>query len=80
MNCWSFTASSSRASTVTMPPVSALNQSEIVLLIKCSGKPGMFDLKGRYKWDAWSKNKGMSREEAQAKYIAHVEFLKTKYA
>ena len=40
----------------------------------------MFDLKGRYKWDAWSKNKGMSREEAQAKYIAHVEFLKSKYA
>ena len=40
----------------------------------------MFDLKGRYKWDAWTKNKGTSREEAQSKYIAHVEFLKGKYA
>lgn len=43
-------------------------------------KPGIFDLKGRYKWDAWTKNKGMSKEEAQKRYIEHVKQLKAKYA
>jgi len=42
-------------------------------------KPGIFDLKGRYKWDAWSKNKGMSKSDAQSKYIEHVSFLINKY-
>lgn len=37
-------------------------------------------MKGRYKWDAWSKNKGMSKEEAQTKYIELVKILKSKYA
>ncbi|CAO3673487.1 hypothetical protein G6F70_005963 [Rhizopus microsporus] len=35
-----------------------------------------FDLKGRYKWDAWTKLKGMSQEEAEQKYIELVEKLK----
>ncbi|ORE11022.1 acyl-CoA-binding protein [Rhizopus microsporus var. microsporus] len=35
-----------------------------------------FDLKGRYKWDAWTKLKGMSQEEAEQKYIEYVEKLK----
>ncbi len=39
----------------------------------------MFDLKGRYKWDAWNKNKGMSKEEAQKKYIELVKSLLAKY-
>lgn len=43
-------------------------------------KPGIFDMKGRYKWDAWTKNKGMSKEEAQTKYIEHVAHLKSKYS
>lgn len=37
-------------------------------------------MKGRYKWDAWTKNKGMSKEDAQSNYIAHVKTLLTKYA
>lgn len=40
----------------------------------------MFDFKGRAKWDAWSKNKGMSKMEAQEKYISLVEKLATSYA
>ncbi|EST05247.1 Acyl-CoA-binding protein, ACBP [Kalmanozyma brasiliensis GHG001] len=32
-------------------------------------KPGMFDLTGKYKWEAWNKNKGMSKEEAQQAYV-----------
>ncbi|KAG2213087.1 acyl-CoA-binding protein [Mucor mucedo] len=35
-----------------------------------------FDIKGRYKWDAWTKVKGTSQEEAEQKYIALVESLK----
>ena len=32
-------------------------------------RPGMFDQKGRYKWDAWNGQKGKSLEEAQQQYI-----------
>jgi diazepam-binding inhibitor (GABA receptor modulating acyl-CoA-binding protein) len=42
-------------------------------------KPGIFDLKGRYKWDAWTKLKGMTKEAAQAAYIEHVKGLIAKY-
>ncbi len=35
-----------------------------------SGKrPGMLDVKGRAKYDAWAKRQGMSRAEARAAYI-----------
>ncbi|XP_015681099.1 acyl-CoA-binding protein [Protobothrops mucrosquamatus] len=42
-------------------------------------RPGMFDLKGKAKWDAWSKLKGMSKEDAIKVYIAKVNELKDKY-
>ena len=39
-----------------------------------SGKrPGMTDLRGRAKYDAWDKVKGTSREEAMQAYIDLVE-------
>ncbi|KAG4092711.1 hypothetical protein H8356DRAFT_1702048 [Neocallimastix lanati (nom. inval.)] len=41
-------------------------------------KPGIFDLKASAKWKAWNKVKGMSKEEAQSKYIELVEILKAK--
>ncbi len=37
------------------------------------------EITARYKWDAWTKNKGMSKEDAQAKYITFVKTLKSKY-
>lgn len=41
-----------------------------------SGKrPGMLDVRGRAKWDAWSGRKGMSAEEARTAYVALVERL-----
>lgn len=41
-----------------------------------SGKrPGMLDMKGRAKYDAWTKAKGLSQEQAKAKYVAFVEGL-----
>ncbi|ORY90450.1 acyl-CoA-binding protein [Syncephalastrum racemosum] len=42
-------------------------------------RPGMFDMQGKYKWDAWTEKKGLSSEEAEKQYIALVEELKTKY-
>jgi len=42
-----------------------------------SGKrPGFTDMVGRAKYDAWSKLKGMSQEQAMRNYIELVEKLK----
>lgn len=38
-------------------------------------RPGMLDLKGRAKFDAWSKVKGLGREEAMKRYVALVDRL-----
>jgi diazepam-binding inhibitor (GABA receptor modulator, acyl-CoA-binding protein) len=41
-----------------------------------SGKrPGMLDVKGRAKFDAWTELKGSSREDAMAAYVAFVAKL-----
>ncbi|XP_060683839.1 acyl-CoA-binding protein [Hemiscyllium ocellatum] len=42
-------------------------------------RPGMLDLKGKAKWDAWNARKGTSKEEAMAMYISKVQELKEKY-
>ncbi len=38
-------------------------------------RPGMLDLKGRAKFDAWSTKKGLSKEAARAAYVALVTKL-----
>ncbi len=38
-------------------------------------RPGMLDLKGRAKYDAWTKTKGMSKDDAMTKYVALVDRL-----
>lgn len=38
-------------------------------------RPGMFDLKGRAKYDAWAKRKGTSKADAQLAYVALVDEL-----
>ena len=35
-------------------------------------RPGMLDIKGRAKFDAWAKHKGMSRDAAMEAYITLV--------
>ena len=40
-------------------------------------RPGMLDLKGRAKFDAWAKSKGVSKEDAMKKYVALVDKLET---
>ncbi|XP_043930930.1 acyl-CoA-binding protein [Protopterus annectens] len=44
-----------------------------------TARPGLFDLTGKAKWDAWEKRKGTSQEEARKLYIDKVEELKKKY-
>jgi diazepam-binding inhibitor (GABA receptor modulating acyl-CoA-binding protein) len=38
-------------------------------------RPGMLDMKGRAKFDAWSKKKGASKDDAMTKYVALVDRL-----
>ena len=35
-------------------------------------RPGMFDPKGKAKWDAWKAKEGMSADDAKAAYVAKV--------
>lgn len=38
-------------------------------------RPGMLDLKGRAKFDAWTKKKGTAKDAAMEKYVALVDRL-----
>ncbi|RKO98672.1 hypothetical protein CXG81DRAFT_28525, partial [Caulochytrium protostelioides] len=40
-----------------------------------TARPGLFDVKGKAKWDAWAGLKGMSQADAQAKYIDTIRRL-----
>ncbi|XP_062906224.1 acyl-CoA-binding protein [Mobula hypostoma] len=42
-------------------------------------RPGMLDLKGKAKWDAWSAKKGTTKENAMKNYIEKVQELKEKH-
>ncbi|KAM3501355.1 hypothetical protein MY10362_005622 [Beauveria mimosiformis] len=49
--------------------------------ISSAPAPGMFDMKGKAKKNAWQKvvDEGFSAEAAQDRYVALVEELKAKY-
>jgi acyl-CoA-binding protein len=38
-------------------------------------RPGMFDMRGRAKWDAWEKCRGMTNDQAVDAYVALVDKL-----
>ncbi len=38
-------------------------------------KPGIFDIKGQFKWEAWNTLKGKSADEAMQGYISIVNRL-----
>ena len=40
-----------------------------------TSKPGMLDLKGKAKWEAWNGNKGKNQATAQQEYVALVRQL-----
>lgn len=41
-------------------------------------RPGMLDLKGRAKYDAWAERKGLSAADAKKSYVALVDKLVKK--
>jgi len=45
-----------------------------------TSRPGMLDLTGKAKWDAWNGLKGKSQEDAKKEYIAKVEDLKCQFS
>ncbi|KAG8199398.1 hypothetical protein JTE90_000266 [Oedothorax gibbosus] len=40
-----------------------------------TSRPGLFDLKGKAKWDAWNGKKGMDQNEAREAYATKVNHL-----
>ncbi|CAM3246589.1 acyl-CoA-binding protein [Corallococcus sp. ZKHCc1 1396] len=38
-------------------------------------RPGMLDIKGRAKYDAWDKRKGLAKDAAKQQYVALVDRL-----
>ncbi|XP_026865338.1 acyl-CoA-binding domain-containing protein 7 [Electrophorus electricus] len=42
-------------------------------------RPGMLDMKGKAKWEAWDSRKGMSKEDAMTAYIALAKGTIDKY-
>merc|ERR1712021_6729 len=42
-------------------------------------KPGMLDVKGKAKWEAWNGKKGISSGDADAAYVKLVGELAAKY-
>lgn len=43
-------------------------------------RPGMMDVVGRFKYDAWAALKGVSKDEAMRRYIGAIETLEQRYA
>jgi acyl-CoA-binding protein len=43
-------------------------------------RPGMMDVVGRLKYDAWAELKGVAREEAMRRYVEEVESFERKFA
>ena len=42
-------------------------------------RPGLLDLVGRMKWDAWAALKGMPREAAMRQYVDEVRKVEAQY-
>ena len=63
----------------TIKPVTGLGNDQLLELYALykqatsgdvsGSRPGMMDLKGRAKYDAWQKRKGMSKDAAMQAYI-----------
>ncbi|MRH93031.1 acyl-CoA-binding protein [Nocardia sp. SYP-A9097] len=43
-------------------------------------RPGMTDIKGKAKWDAWNSITGMSKEDAEANYVSTLQRAAPDYS
>uniref|UniRef100_A0A0K8TM76 Putative acyl-coa-binding protein n=1 Tax=Tabanus bromius TaxID=304241 RepID=A0A0K8TM76_TABBR len=80
-----FNAAAEKVKTFTKRPTDA-ELLEIYALFKQASfgdndtsKPGMLDMKGKAKWQAWSDKQGMAKDAAKEEYIALVEKLSAQY-
>lgn len=46
-----------------------------MVLFIISARPGMLDMKGKAKWDAWTEKTGLAQDKAKEDYIAKVQSL-----
>lgn len=76
-----FTDAQARVKTLKSTPSNA-DLLELYALFKqatagdaTGARPGMFDLKGRAKFDAWTGKKGVPKEQAESQYVALVDRL-----
>jgi diazepam-binding inhibitor (GABA receptor modulator, acyl-CoA-binding protein) len=44
-----------------------------------TARPGMFDLKGKAKWDSWNSRNGSGKGTAREEYCKCVMLIKQKY-
>jgi diazepam-binding inhibitor (GABA receptor modulating acyl-CoA-binding protein) len=79
-----FAAAQERVKTLTAAP-SNNDLLELYALYKQASagdvggsRPGMFDLKGRAKYDAWAGKKGLAKDKAMEQYVATVDRLLKK--
>lgn len=86
-NCSSFTLCSNRAASATTQQVCIYTHhikyiyfSSGLYFYLYKGKPGMLDLKGKAKWNAWNDKKGMTQDAAKTSYVKYVEGLVAKYS
>ena len=77
----SFASAQTRVKTLTKPP-SNDKLLELYALYKqgttgdaTGGRPGMFDMVGRAKFDAWTSKKGLTKESAKQAYVTLVDQL-----
>ncbi|XP_074520919.1 acyl-CoA-binding protein-like isoform X1 [Halichoeres trimaculatus] len=40
--------------------------------------PGLLDISAKMKWEAWNRNKGLSKDDAKAAFVEVVDMLKKK--
>jgi diazepam-binding inhibitor (GABA receptor modulator, acyl-CoA-binding protein) len=80
-----FEAAQARVKTLTSTP-SPDELLELYALFKqgtqgdvTGSRPGMLDFKGRAKFDAWEKKKGLARDAAQKAYVELVAKLEARY-
>lgn len=75
MICWKFTLYSSKGLSGIAIQVIILVWGELDNFGNFLERPGMLDLKGKAKWDAWNAKKGTPQDTAKEQYIAKVESL-----
>ncbi|XP_072811141.1 acyl-CoA-binding domain-containing protein 7 isoform X1 [Vicugna pacos] len=58
---------------------SVVGDVDIGIMLSFKKCPGVLDLKGKAKWEAWNLQKGLSKDDAMSAYISKAKELIEKY-